>query len=334
MNDIYSQIALSSAFLLLQLVAMKLYFKVALDYNIVDRPNSRSSHHHETIRGGGVVFLLATISWFVYGGFRYPWMFIGVVCIGVISFLDDFQAKPAWLRFVIHLFGMMLLFYQLGLYEWPIWLWIMALVISLGALNAFNFMDGINGITGVYGLVSLVTFFYVNQFVTPFVDQSLIGALVISVLVFLFYNFRREAICFAGDVGSMVLGFVLIFLLLKLVMATNSYWWVLLFLVYGIDSVITIGYRLRYGENIFNPHRTHLYQYLTNEFKWSHLSVSIIYGSIQILINTIVVISFVASHSLILVLTAICAVTLYLVWRTRLVRRIKVSGVQGSLRDS
>ena len=59
--------------------------------------------------------------------------------------------------------------------------------------------------------------------------------------------------------------------------------------VYGIDSAITIIQRLLKRENIFKPHRTHLYQYLANENKWSHLFISAIFSLIQLIINLLVV---------------------------------------------
>jgi UDP-GlcNAc:undecaprenyl-phosphate/decaprenyl-phosphate GlcNAc-1-phosphate transferase len=88
-------------------------------------------------------------------------------------------------------------------------------------------------------------------------------------------------------VGSVTIAFILIFLLLQLILATNSFLWPLLFLVYGTDSVITIIFRLKRRENIFKPHRTHLFQYLSNELKWPHLKVSITYGLVQLVFNLV-----------------------------------------------
>ena len=81
-------------------------------------------------------------------------------------------------------------------------------------------------------------------------------------------------------------------MLLQLIYTTGNFVWILLLLVYGTDSVATIVYRLKNKENIFKAHRTHLYQYLSNEFKQSHLLVSLIYGFVQLVVNVIVILSF------------------------------------------
>lgn len=277
-------------FSLILLVAELFYFKVAERYRIIDKPNERSSHLEPVIRGGGVIFGIGVLLWFGIFTNQYPWLVFGTVAIALISFADDVMTLRALSRFLVHVLAVSLLFYQLDLFAfWPFWLLGIALIVCIGTLNAYNFMDGINGITGVYALVSLATFFFVNQTLTPDTEKSLIIVMLIAVGIFLFFNFRRRARCFAGDVGSVTLAFVQLFLLLQLIVTTSSFGWVLLMLVFGVDSVVTILYRLSRKENIFKAHRTHLYQYLTNELRMPHLVIATAYGIIQLLINIVLV---------------------------------------------
>src|SRR6267154_1173583 len=265
------------------------YFRIAARYNIVDNPNFRSSHDQPVIRGGGILFFVGLIIWFFYEGRPMPWFMVAATLVALVSFVDDISGTTPLRRFTFHSIAMLLAFYQLSLFAWPVWLIIVAIIVCIGTLNAFNFMDGINGITGINALVALGTFGYVNQYVVRFTDPSLILVITVSVLVFLFFNFRKHARCFAGDVGSVTLAFILVFLLLSLIHRTGNYSWALLFLIFGIDSVITIVYRIWKGEDIFKAHRTHLYQYMTNELRMSHLIISLVYGVVQLAVNIVVI---------------------------------------------
>ncbi len=266
-----------------------IYFKIAERFSIVDKPNQRSSHYVPVIRGGGIIFLVAILCWYVTNTFSASYFVIGALLIAIVSFLDDIISLNPLARFSVHLISVLLLLAQLWPISWPIYLLVLSVVFIIGTLNAFNFMDGINGITGIYALVTLATFAWMQVVVLPFSNLSLIVTISISVVIFLFFNFRNQARCFAGDIGSVSIAFILIFMLLQLIQATNNFLWPLLFLVYGLDSIITILYRLSRRENIFQPHRTHLFQYLTNEFKWPHRMVSILYGAVQFVFNVLLV---------------------------------------------
>ena len=176
---------------------------------------------------------------------------------------------------------MALLFYQWGLFSLPWWTLLVALIVCTGIINAYNFMDGINGITGGYSLVILVSLAYVNAEVISFTEQSFIYTMICSVLVFDFFNFRKRAKCFAGDVGSVSIAFVVLFLIGSLILQTKDFSWLVLLVVYGVDSVLTIVHRLLLHENIGLPHRKHLYQIMANELKIPHVAVALTYMSVQ-----------------------------------------------------
>lgn len=143
-------------------------------------------------------------------------------------------------------------------------------------------MDGINGITGLYSLVVLGGLQYVNFQVETFIEPDMIWLSIMASSVFLYFNFRKKAKCFAGDVGSVSIAFWIIFLLLKLIMITENYSYILFLSVYGVDTVLTILHRLKLRHNIFDAHRLHFYQILANDQGWSHLWVSSIYAGLQL----------------------------------------------------
>lgn len=268
---------------------MLLYFRIAEYYKIIDKPNDRSSHQVPTIRGGGVVFVLALLCWFSLYRLSFPWFVIGTMMLAAVSFADDLKSHHPVGRVIIQVTAFTMIMWQTGMYLQPLWIVALIYIIGIGAINAFNFMDGINGITGVYAFVNLITFYYINTQILHFSHTSLIVFMIVAVVVFLFFNFREHARCFAGDVGSVTLAFVQIFLLLQLLGSTGNFKWVLVFLVYGVDAVVTIIYRLKKGENIFRAHRSHLYQYLSNELGASQLWVSAGYGFLQLIVNFFVI---------------------------------------------
>ncbi|MBX9187326.1 glycosyltransferase family 4 protein [Bacteroides sp. K03] len=260
------------------------YFRLADKYNIIDKPNERSSHTRITLRGGGVIFYFGALAYFLTNHFEYPWFMLALTLITFISFIDDIRSTSQALRLVFHFSAMALMFYQWGLFSLPWWTIFVALIICTGIINAYNFMDGINGITGGYSLIILVALAYINKEIVLFVEQDLILTILCSVLVFNFFNFRKRAKCFAGDVGSVSIAFIVLFLIGKLIIKTEDFSWIILLVVYGVDSVLTIIHRLMLHENIGLPHRKHLYQIMANELKVPHMVVSFVYMVIQALV--------------------------------------------------
>ena len=270
--------------LVLLFLAELFYFRIADKCNIIDKPNERSSHTRITLRGGGIIFYFGVLAYFLTSHFEYPWFLLALTLITFISFVDDIRSTSQVLRLVFHFSAMALMFYQWGLFSLPCWTLFVALIVCTGIINAYNFMDGINGITGGYSLVVLVALAYINEAVVPFVEQGFILTVLCSVVVFNFFNFRKRAKCFAGDVGSVCIAFVLLFFIGKLVIRTEDFSWIILLAVYGVDSVLTIIHRLMLHENIGLPHRKHLYQIMANELKIPHVVVSSVYMLVQALV--------------------------------------------------
>ena len=261
------------------------YFKIASKYNIVDRPSERGSSKAVTLRGGGIVFPFVVLVYFIYSGFAYPWFIVGLLMISCISFYDDVSSLPPRIRLLVHFISMLLMFQQLCLLALSFW-WLIPIMLFVcaGAINVLNFMDGVNGITGGYAAVVLMALLYVNRHVVEFVDPNFILFSLISVLVFCFFNFRKRAKCFAGDVGAVSIAFIILFFTCKLVLLTNNFSWFAFLAVYGVDGTLTLIHRILRREKISEPHRKHAYQLMANELKIPHVWVSAIYMGIQALV--------------------------------------------------
>lgn len=275
----------------LLLILEIVYFLVAKHFRIIDRPNQRSSHSRVVLRGGGIIFLLGVWVWSAFWGFIYPWFLIAVTLAAGVSFIDDIHSLPDSLRLIVHFIAMGLMFHQLGLIHLNLW-WavILALVVCVGATNIYNFMDGINGITAGYSLAVLIPLLLLN-IRSEFVESSLIIVTILSVLVFGYFNFRpkNKAKCFAGDVGSVGIAFILLFMIGCVVMKTKDITWLIFMLVYGVDGCCTIVHRIMLHENLGEAHRKHAYQIMANELKMNHVIVSLIYMIIQLVISLVMI---------------------------------------------
>jgi len=260
-------------------VGMLLYFPIADHYNIIDHPNERSSHSVITVRGGGVIFLFAALAAvIIHPAYWLP--VLALFMVGIISFIDDRITLSSKIRLLVHLAATTLFFVYLDVFSLPIYESLFLYFVVIGTINAYNFMDGINGITGCYSLVVLAGLQYVNLKLA-FVEKDIIWLPMIACAVFLYFNFRRKARCFAGDVGSITIAFWIVMLLIKLILVTNNWSYILFLSVYGTDSVLTIMHRIWLRQNVFKPHRLHLYQIMANERKMPHLWVSFGYMLLQ-----------------------------------------------------
>ena len=287
-----------AVFLILFVLAL-VYFKIADRYNIIDKPNHRSAHTEITLRGGGIIFPVAFLlflgsqiiqqksitnpqNYFIFG--------IGLLAICIISFMDDILDLSSKIRLVFHFISVTILLYFINAFHvFPLWVIPVLYIIIIGILNAYNFMDGINGMTGLYSLVTLGSLLYINQNQVAFTTDDFIIYPLLASLVFLFFNFRKKAKCFMGDVGSMGIAFWIVTLLALLLIKTQDLKYVLFLTIYGTEVVLTIIERIMLRENILEAHRRHLYQLFSNEKKVSHLVVSFIYAALQLIINTIVI---------------------------------------------
>ena len=299
------------------LVAELLYFKIADKCNIIDKPNQRSSHTRIVLRGGGIIFTIAMIVWSLTPisspasdestiGLLEYWPFLcGLILIAGVSFIDDIHSLPDRVRLMAQFVAMGLMFWNLGLFSverfegsvaWMVLTIVAASIVFVGATNVINFMDGINGITAGYAFAVILPLIIKNeelkvQHGDGFVDGSFLIVTLLSILVFSWFNFRpkNKAKCFAGDVGSVGMAFILLFLIGSLVVKTSDVTWLILLVVYGVDGCCTIIHRIMLHENLGEAHRKHAYQLMANELGMSHVVVSLIYMTLQLVISLVLV---------------------------------------------
>jgi len=263
------------------------FIQLAPKLNFFDLPNERSSHVKPTIRGGGIIFIFAALLFFIYNQYEFPYLVLALTLVGFISFLDDIKSVSNKIRFAFHLISMLLVFYQLDLFNSlsPVYLFL-SLIVFIGIMNAYNFMDGINGITALYSLSVLVPLCITE---TNDSIKTIELYTIIAVLIFSFFNVRRTALVFAGDVGSISISLLIVFFIISRIQQTFDFTLIGLLLVYGIDTIYTLMHRIYHKENIFKAHRKHLYQFLTNEGRYAQLNISLLYTFIQLGINFFIV---------------------------------------------
>ena len=307
---------------LILVFSIHLYFNLAKSFKISDSPNERSSHSIETFTGGGIIFPVAVVCWLINDNFSYLNFFYGLSLIAFISFLDDIFNIKQFHRILFHIISVLLLFFQLNLFVIPPWISIFVFFIVIGWINAFNFMDGINGISVFYAGISLLTFYLIPELIY---NRELMKYMAIALIVFGYFNVRKNTIVFLGDVGSISIAFVLAFLMMTLIHQTYRWEYIIFFSVYGIDSVLTIIQRILRKENIFIAHRLHLYQYLVDKKNCSHLLVSTIYSISQLVINIILLFAIIPNNhsSLISCFLLILLVILYTSIKFKYIQRFE-----------
>ena len=247
--------------------------------------------------------------------------------IATVSFWDDVKSLPDSLRMAIQVVSTLLMFWSVGLYTAisPWWLMVPVAVVALffcvGATNFINFMDGINGITAAYSFAMLLPILLMNRGL-GFIEDSYLIVAILGVIVFSIFNFRPKgkAKCFAGDVGSIGIAFIILFALGRLMLATTDVTYIVFFLVYGIDGTLTIIHRIMLHENLGQAHRKHAYQLMANELGMSHVTVSFFYMMMQLVIslgfiylcpNTII------SHWIYLLATALVLAVAYVLFKKK-----------------
>lgn len=301
------------------LIAELIYFKVAAHFGIVDKPNHRSSHSRVVISGGGVIFTVAMWVWTAFFGLQYPFFLLAITLVAAVSFMDDVNPLPDSVRLIVQFMSMILMLYQVGMVHpesW--WVLVILLIVCVGATNIYNFMDGINGMTAGYSMAVLIPLLLLNNR-GEFVKESFVIVSILSVLVFGFFNFRPKgkARCFAGDVGSIGMAFIVLFLIARLVLKTTDVTWLTFLIVYGVDGCCTIAHRIQLHENLGVAHRKHAYQIMANELKIGHVEVSLIYMGLQLVISLIMVYlipNTVLAHWIYLVVVGVVLVGAYVLF--------------------
>lgn len=307
----YMNIIITYGIIFVILLALELaYFKIADKCNIIDKPNERSSHSTIVLRGGGVIFAISTLVWIAFQNGFGSWSLVldylpflsGLILVSCVSLVDDIYSLPDSVRLAAQFVAIGLMFWNLGIFGAfnvsngscvsgiiiPTLILLGALIVCVGATNIINFMDGINGITAGYSLAVLVSLFLLNNMMTEqFIMNSYLGITILGVLVFCIFNFRPKgkAKCFAGDVGSISIAFIMLFAIGRLIVQTGDVTYLILLLVYGVDGCMTIFHRIMLHENLGEAHRKHAYQLMANELRIGHVKVTLLYMVMQLVVS-------------------------------------------------
>ena len=267
--------------------------QLALQHQILDHPNERSSHSIPMPRGGGlaIVILVLALSLWVANQTELNRSVLYIVLSAILAMVgwrDDLFSLPPYYRFLVQ--GLVATISILGMGYFRIvripllgeldlgavgivitFLWI------IGMINAYNFMDGIDGMAGGVAVVAGLGWMILSSNVqNPFVFWVALSIAATS-LGFLGHNWPPAKI-FMGDVASTFLGYSFAALPLlsadqsgdALTMGTLLMWTVIM------DTFLTFLRRLVKGENILSGHRLHLFQQLVMG-GYKHGTISALY---------------------------------------------------------
>lgn len=280
-----------------------LCWKIIHRSKIIDTPNNRSSHKTPTPTAGGMAIVttfflgMAALFFFAEQTMITQKFFLGFtfssLLIAAMSFYDDYKKKSLSLRLITQIiaitvvisFGIVITNIDLPISRntsLGIWGYLITFIWIIGLTNAYNFMDGLNGMAGGNAVITalflcIVSFNQGSNF-TYIVCYTLIA----GTLGFLIFNFPKGKL-FMGDVGSTFLGFTFATLAIIASLYDRAHTSLLvipLLLFHFIyDTFFTFTRRLLAKENVFQAHRTHLYQ-LLNQLGYSHTQVTLFYCAI------------------------------------------------------
>lgn len=268
----------------------------ALKKSLIDIPNDRSSHEIPTPRGGGLAFIivflgaLLILKWIPEGIFSPDlFLFLVLIPLAIIGFLDDRYNLPSSLRYPVQLSSAIVAVWHYGSFPQP-WLnsfgatgVLLAMVLTAigftALVNFYNFMDGLDGLITTIVILQL-------SFIALYLQQPIWWLLIAALLGFLYWNWSPAKI-FMGDVGSTVLGAVVAIALIQAPNASMGWSVLAITLPVTADTIYTLGLRLSRKENIFQAHRGHLYQRL-QQAGWSHPQVTLAYGALTMVLALLI----------------------------------------------
>jgi Fuc2NAc and GlcNAc transferase len=262
---------------------------------LLDIPNQRSSHKQPTPRGGGLGFIIAFAICMIVAQATpgviqetiTPQVWVSLLPLVVISLLDDWKTLRASVRYPVQMFVSILIVWQTGAFPQP-WLMqfgipgnvlasILTIVGITALINFYNFMDGLDGLVAGVSLVQV-------SFCAMVLHQPILWVLAGALLGFLVWNWSPAKI-FMGDAGSTVLGAVMAIVLLQDATVAPANAWINLAITLPLigDAIYTLTRRALRQENIFQAHRSHLYQRL-NQAGWNHATVASLYIGATLLV--------------------------------------------------
>ena len=256
-----------------------LLFKI-IPFLSYDIPNERSSHEIPVARGGGIIFIISSILSIPISG-SYSFLFL--LPLGIVGLLDDIYSLSPKIRYLVQLFTVVLItllhfdyFYTVDLNLLKIFILVFFILLGTTIINFSNFMDGIDGLLGSTMFIIFLNIALINNSVNLY---TILGSLI----AFLYFN-KSPAKVFMGDVGSTFLGGLLFLTIVKAGSFEKAFYSLAVSFPLFIDAFTCLVRRFISKENIFRPHKKHLYQRLVKS-GMSHSKVTLIYSICCIIIS-------------------------------------------------
>jgi UDP-GlcNAc:undecaprenyl-phosphate GlcNAc-1-phosphate transferase len=263
-------------------IAIVVLRRAALTLGLVDRPNQRKQHIGNVPLVGGLAIFIGLIAGAAgYGQFStFDKILLDTsAVVALLGALDDRFNLSVRDRLLVQTIVILVVIASTGIYIHTLgfvfghevtfgWVGIPLTVIAVvGLLNAFNMMDGIDGLAGSLALVSIAAIFLFAE-PTPLSGAVVLLALLASAsLPYLAANlgFMGGRI-FMGDSGSMVIGYLLAWTLIRLSQIPQTHLspvdvlWCVALPVF--DTLAVMYRRLRQGRSPFKPDRGHIHHIL------------------------------------------------------------------------
>ncbi len=326
-------------------------------YKLYDMPNSRKEHRLPVPTMGGIAIVAGMVTallfWFPFSNeMGQVCFFFSIAALFGLGIMDDLKNLSAKYKFVVQI-GLALLIALsgirinsfdglFGIYELPLSAQYSFTILAIvGITNAFNLIDGIDGLAGGLAFMSLVT---VGLFLTISGDANTAlaaFALAGAVFAFLYFNFNPAKI-FMGDTGSLILGFVIAVLCIRLMQVTvltpnpvltHSPMFVLgIVLIPVFDTLRVFALRIWKGGSPFEADKTHIHHLLTNQ-GFSHVfAVRVIYFLHAFVLIEGYLLQAIKQELILLFLVAFMLLVIVLLRNIRLfTRRINTTSLSDSL---
>lgn len=262
---------------LLTYLSYKLLRKIGIKLNLVDLPNSRSSHNIPTIRGFGIViFVSIGITLLTFNSFliyEHPYLLFAVLIVGLLGLVDDIKNIPPIIKILTLIFAFFFLYAEgfliqnLGFFlgvDLELHL-SLAIIFSLFSVivftNSFNLIDGLDGLSGSVAIIIFLSFLFIGIENNDKLLSTIPILFLTSLAVFLCFNWNPAKV-FLGDSGSLMIGFVISILAIRAIdyIAPISILYIAALPI--LDTLFVITRRVINGVSPLKPDRLHLHHIL------------------------------------------------------------------------
>ena len=301
--------------LLISSVALPLVLVILRKMNVFDIPNERSLHSSAVPRGGGIALAIGFASGLItLGSLIWP-IWLSTIGFALLGTWDDVKSRSPLLRLGLQLLvagvSCIGLIFLLGKHAW---IFPLLVVVLISTVNAVNFMDGINGITAlhavVWGAAYAILFWFLDQ------DSYIsLGIILCAIgLAFLPWNIHNAKL-FLGDSGSYLIGGSLGLLAVLGILANAPLAALSPLAIYAADTGVAVSRRIRTGDSLTEPHKTHVFQQLVDS-GWSHSRSALTTVGFTIITASLGILSIdqpaILQLLLLLLIVATCAIYLSL----------------------